>query len=75
MQEVVQVHIVKRARTPFAFKYWWDSVYQLGKGEKKQRGKKKKRTGEKKKRGKVEKGKRKIGEKKKRGKEKRRKEE
>ena len=21
--------------TPFAFKYWWGSVYQLGKGEKK----------------------------------------
>ena len=40
--------------TPLALKYWWGSVYQLGKGEKKKRGKR-------------EKGKRRIGEKKKRG--------
>ena len=43
--------------TPLAFKYWWGSVYQFGKGEKKKRGKEKKRKEEKKKRGKVEKGK------------------
>ena len=49
--------IIKYTGTPFAFKYWWGSVYQLGKGEKKKRGKEKKRKGEKKKRGKVEKGK------------------
>ena len=42
---------------PFAFKYWWGSVYQLVKGQKKKRGKKKKRKGKMKKRGKEEKGK------------------
>ena len=50
--------------TPFAFKYWWVSVYKLGKeekGKRRKREKKKKRKGEKKekkKRGKEEKEKR-----------------
>ena len=57
--------IIKYTGSPFAFKYWWGSVYQLGKGEKKNRGKEEK--GEKMKRvknnrGKEEKEKRRIGE-------------
>ena len=46
--------------TPFAFKYWWGSVFKLGKGkrrkgEKKNRGRKKRRKEEKEKRGKEKK--------------------
>ena len=50
--------IAQQPGTPFAFKYLWGSVYKLGKGEKKNRGKEekgKRRKGEKKKSGKVEK--------------------
>ena len=43
---------------PFAFQYWWGSVYQLGKEEKEKRGK-----GGKEKRGKEEKEKRRKEEK------------
>ena len=58
-----------RSGVPFAFKYWWGSVHQLGKGEKKKgerrkREKKKRGKGEKKNRGKEEKEKKRKGEKK-----------
>ena len=56
-QNMKKVHF-KKPRTPFAFKYRWGSIYQLGKEEKGKEGKEEKGKEEKEKRGNEEKGKR-----------------